>query len=325
MPPTDPFQQQLQALNANVPNLQLALNALFALRKRNYAGERTNLGALYQGEAKRLQDLLGATRQRIGQGQAAGLRNVTANAYKLDPAQLRQVSGMVATGVRPSLTEATGFGRARVREARATRASAMAEPQALIGALPRERSAAQHEIEQGVIDLQTNLRLQSEEYRQQQAYNQSLQRFYDANVANYRAQLAPSQLGTAAAGGGIIAAARRYLGIPYKWGGESLSGFDCSGLVQQVFADNGIRVPRTAAQQQAASGYVGGLGSAKPGDLLFWGHPAHHVAIYIGNGMMIAAPHSGAVVRVQRVYGTPEVRRVGGGSQSIPGGGGKFI
>jgi hypothetical protein len=100
----------------------------------------------------------------------------------------------------------------------------------------------------------------------------------------------------------VLAVASSQLGKPYSYGDEGPNSFDCSGLVQWVYSHVGISLPRTAAQQQAATT---GVTSPNPGDLVFWGTPAYHVAIYIGNGKIIAAPHSGAKVQVQPMWGQP--------------------
>lgn len=107
----------------------------------------------------------------------------------------------------------------------------------------------------------------------------------------------------------LISAARHELGDPYVYGAEGPSTFDCSGLMQYVFGQVGIKLPRTAAEQQDAAAKVS---APVPGDLVFWGDPATHVALYIGSGKMIAAPHSGAVVQIQDVYGSPTYGRVSG-------------
>ncbi len=136
----------------------------------------------------------------------------------------------------------------------------------------------------------------------------------------------PATIQTAIASGGtssgisIVQAATNELGVPYVWGGSSPnSGFDCSGLVQYVFSTLGVSLPRTAAAQEQVGTPVANLASAQPGDLLFFepgqnGAPpgeAGHVAIYIGNGQMIAAPETGQDVQVQPVPGTPlAIRRV---------------
>ncbi len=96
----------------------------------------------------------------------------------------------------------------------------------------------------------------------------------------------------------IVASAMKYLGVPYVWGGTSPSGFDCSGLVQYVFAENGISLPRTTYEQQAVVAPVS-LVALQPGDLVFWGGSAYHVGIYIGDGMYIHAPAPGQSVCIQ--------------------------
>ena len=106
-----------------------------------------------------------------------------------------------------------------------------------------------------------------------------------------------------------IAAARTKLGDPYLWGGTGPDAYDCSGLTQFAYGSAGIALPRVAADQWNVGRHVG-LDELEPGDLLFWAtdlaDPAtiHHVAIYLGNGMMLAAPHTGDVVKIEPVYMT---------------------
>lgn len=98
------------------------------------------------------------------------------------------------------------------------------------------------------------------------------------------------------------------LGKPYLWGGVGPGAFDCSGLVMMAYAANGITLPRTAAEQYVATASSAvPYSQATPGMLLFWsfdgqGADAHHVAVYLGNGMMIDAPHTGDVVKVEPVW-----------------------
>ena len=100
----------------------------------------------------------------------------------------------------------------------------------------------------------------------------------------------------------VISIAKRYVGTPYLWGGSTPAGFDCSGFTAYVFNQVGVSFPRTAAQQQA---YFPGTTQPQPGDLLFFGAPAYHVAIYLGNGLMIDSPHPGGTVDVRTIYQTP--------------------
>lgn len=99
----------------------------------------------------------------------------------------------------------------------------------------------------------------------------------------------------------VIGIAKQYLGVPYVYGGSTPRGFDCSGLTQYAYSHAGLTIPRTAAAQQS---YMHRTSNPLPGDLIFFGAPAHHVGIYLGGGQMIAAPYPGQVVRVQS-YLTP--------------------
>jgi cell wall-associated NlpC family hydrolase len=104
-------------------------------------------------------------------------------------------------------------------------------------------------------------------------------------------------------GAAVIAIASRYFGVPYRYGGSSPRGFDCSGLVMYVFSQLGIHLPRTAGAQYGATRRVS-RSEARPGDLVFFfgGGGVSHVGIYAGGNTMIAAPHTGTVVRRQPIY-----------------------
>ncbi|MER6047286.1 bifunctional lytic transglycosylase/C40 family peptidase [Streptomyces sp. NPDC001793] len=99
-----------------------------------------------------------------------------------------------------------------------------------------------------------------------------------------------------------VAFARAQLGVPYVWGGDGPSdgGFDCSGLTQAAYHAAGIRLPRVAQAQYDTGHQLPKGTQLAPGDLLFFGPGPHriiHVALYIGEGKAIDAPHPGAVVR----------------------------
>jgi cell wall-associated NlpC family hydrolase len=95
------------------------------------------------------------------------------------------------------------------------------------------------------------------------------------------------------------------LGIPYSWGAESPGvAFDCSGLIQAAYAAAGIRLPRVATDQYQATTPLPAGTPLLPGDLVFYGNAPNnleHVGLAIGNGLMIDAPHTGAVVRVEAI------------------------
>jgi cell wall-associated NlpC family hydrolase len=101
-------------------------------------------------------------------------------------------------------------------------------------------------------------------------------------------------------GGSVISVAASLLGIPYRYGGSTPSGFDCSGFTSYVYRiARGISIPRTAEGQRKASARTS---SPVPGDLVFFGIPATHVGIYAGNGMMYDSPHSGEVTQLRKIY-----------------------
>lgn len=98
---------------------------------------------------------------------------------------------------------------------------------------------------------------------------------------------------------------RQYLGTPYVWGGSKPGGFDCSGLVQYVYAKMGVRVPRTTYEQFKAGRPVP-LGRLRAGDVLFFHESPRgpeHEGLYIGGGQFIHAPHTGDVVKVSNLKG----------------------
>jgi cell wall-associated NlpC family hydrolase len=96
------------------------------------------------------------------------------------------------------------------------------------------------------------------------------------------------------------------VGKPYRWGATGPASFDCSGLVRFAYADAGLTLPRTSRGQWSAGRHVE-VTDLRPGDLVFWAHdpanPAtiHHVAIHVGQGLMVHAPHTGALVRVDAI------------------------
>ena len=92
-------------------------------------------------------------------------------------------------------------------------------------------------------------------------------------------------------GNNIVDSAKRYIGTPYVWGGESMAegGMDCSGFVYNALKDSGYNVGRTTAQGYRGLGTKVNKSDMQPGDLIFYGkdNNASHIGIYIGNGQMI--------------------------------------
>jgi cell wall-associated NlpC family hydrolase len=122
----------------------------------------------------------------------------------------------------------------------------------------------------------------------------------DATSATGTATADPS--GGGVTGDDVVDTAKGFLGIPYVWGGSDPStGLDCSGLVQNVFHRLGIDLPRTSREQARVGTPVASLADARPGDVLAFGSPVHHVGIYLGDGRMIEAPGRGKDVRISEL------------------------
>ena len=123
------------------------------------------------------------------------------------------------------------------------------------------------------------------------------------DLAHSYGQTQAQTLATGTAGGIAVDWALAQVGTPYVWGGETPGvGFDCSGLVQAAYKAAGITLPRVAQDQYDTTAKLGPGEPLLPGDLIFFGGgptDVTHVGIYIGNGQMIDAPHTGADVRVE--------------------------
>jgi cell wall-associated NlpC family hydrolase len=103
--------------------------------------------------------------------------------------------------------------------------------------------------------------------------------------------------GSGASGADVVADAKKYLGVPYVFGGTTRSGMDCSGLVQTVFKDLGVTMPRVVPDQAEMGVEVGSLKDAQPGDLIV-PKGEQHIVIYVGDGKVLHAPRPGKDVRI---------------------------
>ncbi|MEU5592250.1 NlpC/P60 family protein [Streptomyces sp. NPDC020298] len=107
---------------------------------------------------------------------------------------------------------------------------------------------------------------------------------------------APTGSGRAAA---AFAAAQSKIGSPYSWGATGPSSFDCSGLTSWAYAQAGVTIPRTSEAQANAGTRIYNQADLKVGDLIIFFGDFHHVGLYAGNGQVLHAPHTGAVVRYE--------------------------
>lgn len=105
-----------------------------------------------------------------------------------------------------------------------------------------------------------------------------------------------------ASGNSLVGFAKKFIGVPYVWGGTSPTGFDCSGFVQYVYRHMGVNLPRISADQARAGKRIS-FADLQPGDLVAIDNSsrnngADHIGIYIGNGMVINAPRPGRSVEI---------------------------
>ncbi len=118
-----------------------------------------------------------------------------------------------------------------------------------------------------------------------------------------------------------VEVAKQFLGVPYVYGGTSPSGFDCSGLMQYVYKQLGYSLNRVASAQMTNGVYISRENLA-PGDLVgFYSSPGSgyvsHIGMYVGDGMMIHAPHTGDVVKYASIDGSYYGNRFAGGRRII--------
>jgi cell wall-associated NlpC family hydrolase len=129
-------------------------------------------------------------------------------------------------------------------------------------------------------------------------------------VAGVDPGVAAGSVPPAPTGGGGAAAALRYAyaqaGKPYAFGADGPDSFDCSGLTMMAWRQGGIALPHSAAGQYGVGRHVT-RAELQPGDLIFRYSPISHVAMYVGNGMQIAATHTGSTVKFQSAFQGPIV------------------
>ncbi|MFT5874522.1 MAG: cell wall-associated NlpC family hydrolase [Clostridium sp.] len=113
------------------------------------------------------------------------------------------------------------------------------------------------------------------------------------NISSINVQAKESKI----SGANIVTNAKKYIGTPYKRGGTTKAGFDCSGFTKYVYSNFDITLPRIA-KDQTSKGTVVKKSDLQAGDLVFFGKPIYHVGIYVGYGKFIHSPKPGSKVKI---------------------------
>jgi cell wall-associated NlpC family hydrolase len=318
-----------------------ALNTKVDLADEQYASSRLELAAtsrraaVAQGRVRTAQQELSSLRQQMGAVAAAAYRSGGTDQFvqlvstSTPQTFLDRASSLdrIAAGQNAQLAAA-----ATARHRLAAAQAEAAQEQRAQEAVARTMSDAKAEIESALAQQQQLLSSLKAEERARLVAAQARARAAAAAAARasrtralaaaraaaqavtaqpVRAVQTVQQAGTSstptysgpASGRASVAVQEAYnkLGSPYQWAAAGPDRFDCSGLTMWVWAKAGVSLPHSAAAQYSSGPHVS-RSDLQPGDLAFFGSPIHHVGIYIGNGQMISAPHTGDVVKVQDAF-----------------------
>ncbi|WP_329563496.1 C40 family peptidase [Kitasatospora sp. NBC_01266] len=306
-PSVDQVKAQIDALN----NQQEA-----AAEQYDGAKER---GDQLRQQASQLQDEVARTQDQVTQLQS-GLDTVAGDEYRndgIDPSvqlmlnsnpqtYLDQASSMqVATSTEADALKSLQGEERNLDQEKKEAADTLAE----LDTATAQLNQAKSDVQTKLAAAQKLLNSLSASQRAQLAAQEA-----PASRGSARAQLSTLNLPPAAGyAGQAVQEALSRLGDSYVWGATGPSTFDCSGLMQWSYAQAGVSLPRTSQEQATVGTAVPDLADAQPGDLVIFGSDRHHVGMYIGNGEMVHAPHTGDVVRIAQVSTMGEsyiIRRV---------------
>lgn len=191
--------------------------------------------------------------------------------------------------------------QAQLKAAKADVQSKLAEAQHLLNSLTAQEKARLAALR---AKQEAAAKAAAQKLAQQIAAKQKAAQEAAAKAAAAQGTPAPPAPGTSSQAEKAIAFARDQLGKPYVWGATGPDSYDCSGLTQAAYKAAGIDLPRTTYDQVNVGTRVA-ESDLQPGDLIFFYSDISHVGLYIGNGEMIHAPHTGTVVKIAPITEMP--------------------
>jgi len=287
-------------LKANEAQLQVAKQSL----KRAQGALSARLVSLYTsgGQSDSLEVLLGAsslddlvnrfnTANRISSQDSQVLAQVAHfdNEVKAREVRLKHANAEAAALVRERASE-----RASIQGQLASRRALLSSIRGQIAHLQAQEAARQAELRR---ELAARIAAQQQQ-APAVALSSAVSPVGSSSSSTGSVSIGPAPPPTHSS---VVSIAMQYLGVPYRWGGASPSGFDCSGLVMYVFAQVGVSLPHSSYAQYGMGSPVS-RDQLQPGDLVFF-DGLGHVGIYVGGGSFIHAPHTGDVVRISSMTG----------------------
>lgn len=301
--------EELSAVRAEMAAELEAFNAVQA-RMESHGSKADQLARrLFQvGPAYEVEALLGAASPADVQARVVFLRSATRgqlnavhalkNDRRVHTAQLGRLEEVRAEAARKE--EALAARRVDVERLLASRSAEVDQLRAQVADAQQRHDAAVEEEQERLARERAEREARERAAREAAAREAAARAAAEAEAA--RAAEQPQQTYRAPASAGEAAriavdAALSQVGKPYRWGAEGPDAYDCSGLTKWAWAKAGVSLPHSSRMQYATTERVS-RADMQPGDLMFFGSPIHHVAMYIGDGKVVEAPYSGANVRI---------------------------